>query len=509
MDKMAEAAIAEQTAAAEASLYEFMRQAWPIVVPGVDFVGNWHLEGISLHLEAALRGEVKNLLINVPPGCGKSNLVNIFWPAWAWGPRDMAEKRFFHASYGQEISTRDSETCRHLLDSKWYQDRWGHRFRLADDQNQKTRYNTSKRGWRIATSVGGRGTGEHPDFLIVDDAHSTKEASSPAQRQEAIDWWDGTIAFRGMTRGVCRVVIGQRQHQNDLYGHLARIGEFQDHIVLPMEFEPDRMKPTSIGWTDHRKVAGELLWPGLIHAEMLKTIKKGARPHWIAGQLQQRPSAPGGEFFRLAWFENSYIDHFPLPRAVRAVRYWDMSSTKDGGDYTAGVLMVRHDDKSRPDPLGRPSAVLTVVDVVRGQWEQAERDEIIKKTTIADGERWPDYQIWHEQEAGSAGKDRVSAMARLLPGFRVHAHRPTGKKHVRADPWAVQLANGNVFIVRDGIYRKDSLWNAAYEDEHVEFRADETHDHDDQVDASSGAFNALATNNTPTIREMLDRGFSF
>lgn len=150
--------------ACERSLLEFVRQAWHVVEPGTDFVEGWHIEAICLHLEAVSRGEIRDLLINMPPRHMKSLLVAVFWPCWEWTRRP--ETRFLFSSYAQKLSTRDSLKCRRILESPWYQERWGERFALTSDQNEKMRFENNRTGYRIATSVGGTTTGEGGDVLV-------------------------------------------------------------------------------------------------------------------------------------------------------------------------------------------------------------------------------------------------------------------------------------------------------------------------------------------------------
>ena len=104
----------------------------------------------------------------------------MFWACWVWGPRNWPQSRWFFASYGQELSTRDSLKCRKILESSWYRSLWGDRVRIVDDHNQMSKFENSAGGWRLATSVGGRGTGEHPDFVVWDDPHNVNDAESPS-----------------------------------------------------------------------------------------------------------------------------------------------------------------------------------------------------------------------------------------------------------------------------------------------------------------------------------------
>ncbi|NOX56205.1 MAG: terminase, partial [Planctomycetes bacterium] len=180
--------------ACESSLHAFVRHAWPIVEPRMAFLDNWHIRAICEHLEYATRTPHYKLLINVPPGCMKSLLVAVFWPCWVWGPAGWPESRWLFASYSADLSTRDSLRCREILESDWYRRNWGHRVRLAGDANLKTYFANTAGGWRMATSVGGRGTGEHPDFRVWDDPHKVTEAESDVERENVLRWRDGTLA---------------------------------------------------------------------------------------------------------------------------------------------------------------------------------------------------------------------------------------------------------------------------------------------------------------------------
>lgn len=451
---------------AEASLHEFVRQAWP-QVENRPFCDNWHIHAICDHLEAVYDKRITNLLINVPPGCSKSLLTCVFWPSWVWINNPAA--RFLYASYEQSLATRDSMKMRYLMESPWFKERWGERVKLRADQNQKTRYDTTAGGWRIATTPSGRGTGEHPDYAIADDPHNVAQSESDVQRQEALDWWDGTVSLRGMTRGVSRVIIMQRLHEEDLSGHVLKKGGF-DHLCLPMEFEPDTVKVTSLGFKDPRTVAGEFLAPQFITPELVAEMKKSLVSQYrIAGQLQQRPVPAGGGMFRKEWFQIVAA----LPAGCREfVRYWDKAGTQDAGCNTAGVLM------------GKFEGLYYVVDVIAGQWSAHQREQVIKQTAELDRGQYGHVQIWIEQEPGSGGKESAENTIKNLAGYSVRAHAVNsgdGTKEVRAQPFADQCEAGNVRLV-------SGLWNQDYIQELIAFPMATLKD---RVDASSGAFNKL------------------
>lgn len=149
---------------ASCSLYDFLKQAWPIIEGDTPFIDGWHIQAICEHLEACYKREIKNLLINIPPRCSKSSLVSVAFPAWCW--LHNPSERFLYASYALSLALRDSVKCRRLILSPWYQSRWGDKFKIVGDQNTKGRFDNTKTGYRISTSVGSAVTGEGGSMLI-------------------------------------------------------------------------------------------------------------------------------------------------------------------------------------------------------------------------------------------------------------------------------------------------------------------------------------------------------
>ena len=158
------------------SLREFVRQAWPVVEPSTPFVPGWHIDAIIQHLEAVTGGQIRNLLINVPPRHMKSLLVAVFWPVWEW--IRWPQRRWLFSSYSAQLSIRDSVKCRRLIESPWYQERWADRFALTSDQNTKGRFDNNRSGYRLSTSVGGSATGEGGDRIVCDDPNNVNEVES-------------------------------------------------------------------------------------------------------------------------------------------------------------------------------------------------------------------------------------------------------------------------------------------------------------------------------------------
>ena len=221
---------------ASRSLREFVRQAWRVVEPSTPFVPGWHIDAIIEHLEAVTRGQIRNLLINVPPRHMKSLLVSVFWPAWEW--IRWPERRWLYSSYACAAQhprfDKVPASDRVALVSD---DRWGDRFALTSDQNTKSRFDNNRSGYRLATSVGGAVTGEGGDRIVCDDPHNVQEAESDSIRKATLDWWDVVMSTRvNDPKTAAKVVVMQRCHQQDLSGHLLEQGGWE-HLCLPAEYE--------------------------------------------------------------------------------------------------------------------------------------------------------------------------------------------------------------------------------------------------------------------------------
>lgn len=477
---------------AETSYYEFVKQAWSVVEPDVEYADNWHIFEICRHLEAMIRGDIENLLINVPPGCMKSLLVGVFLVPWVWIHRPGF--RFLFASYEQTLSVRDSMKCRDILRSEWYQDQWGDRFSISRDADEKTHFATTKGGWRMATSVGGRGTGAHPDFIGVDDPHKALAAESLIEQQSKIEWWTGTVGTRGMSRNVRKCLVMQRLAVGDLSGHVLTTNggdatELKDtsewdHICLPMRAEPGRAPETRLGFTDPRQ-PGELLWPSLFNERAVRRLERTLGSQRAAGQLQQRPVRKGGQLLKGEWFEiRKMTVRDAMRKAVAGVRFWDMAATEDDGDYTVGVLQLLMED-----------GTICIADVHRGQWGANRRDSRIQNTANVDGFN---VSVRWEEEGGSAGKTVTAHFVRMLRGWDAAGVRPTGSKEVRLQPFQAYAEAGNVWLIQ-------ADWNLEYLDELESFPKGL---HDDQVDATSGGFNFLAGRDDyqPVIDDIIASG---
>ena len=434
--------------ACETSYYRFIPLAFSQVEAGTLFRDNWHIGAMAEHLQAVVEGDIRRLIINIPPRCMKSISTAVALAPWTWGPKNKPNKKFLYASYAQTLSIRDSTKSRRLINSAWYQRHWGDRFVLAGDQNQKTRFETDASGYRLATSVDGTATGEGGDIIVIDDAHSAAQVHSELERQNTLDWWDQTMSTRlNDAKTGAFIVIMQRLHESDLTGHILQteFGEW-DHLVIPMEYERKHIFHirSSLGFRDPRTKDGELLWPERFGLPEVKSLK-GRLRHEASGQLQQRPSPAEGGRYKRDWFryctfaDGIYTLSIPDGSTRRVAEAdctrlgsADLAQTeKKTSDYTSRIVA----DVTRSGDI-----------IIRDLWRAQAESPAVEQVIRGDFDRW---NIWqHGIESAHWGKTLIQNMRR--DGLRVKSLKPgTQDKVARSAPAESAMESGRVYFMRD------------------------------------------------------------
>ncbi len=344
----------------------FIREAWPLLEPARPFVGNWHIDCVAEHLMAVSAGEIKRLIVNVPPGTSKSSIAAVLWPAWEW--MLSPHLRWIVASYAEKFAFRDSRKMRLLVQDPGEKaagtlvQRRGYRgllgllgqgWGLALDQNAKGRYDTTAGGMRLAASVGGQVTGDHADRIVIDDPVDPRRARSELERERANLWWDETMTSRFIDADATAVLVQQRLHEDDLTGHLLASAEDWHHLCLPAEYVPAspftyppraRLASGREIMGDTRTEPGEVLDEQRMTEELLAPLR--ALSYMFAGQYQQRPAPEGGGLFKRGWFTRRWRPDELLRLHLgfdRVIASWDMAfkDTK-GSDYVVGQLWGFH-----------------------------------------------------------------------------------------------------------------------------------------------------------------------
>jgi predicted phage terminase large subunit-like protein len=327
----------------EESLYTFLKSAWKYIDPAA-WKDAWAVDAICEHLQAVVDGQIKRLIINCPPRIGKSNTVSVAFPAWTWAqpngtPTCGPGVPFLYASYADKLSLRDSVKCRRLIESPWYQARWGDRFKLAYDQNTKSRFSNDKGGDRLITSIGAGVTGEGGNIICIDDPNAANDVESEATTETTITWWTTAMPTRlNDPEHGAFIIIQQRLGEDDLTGHiLEHEADGWTHLCLPGRYEPERSFHTSIGWKDPRTEPGELLWPERFSEPYLKRLEKSMGPFTFAGQIQQRPEPKGGGIILREWWKLWELDSYPPMDFVLACL--DTAYTEDTMNDPSGMIV--------------------------------------------------------------------------------------------------------------------------------------------------------------------------
>jgi predicted phage terminase large subunit-like protein len=450
-------------------LIEFVKLGWHTIEPAQPYVHGWHMDAIAQHLEAVASGEITRLLINVPPGTSKSTLVGVFFPMWLWGPQDRPSTRIVGVAHEQSLGVRDNLKCRRLVSSDWYSRLWGDRVKLMRDQNEKINFENAATGFRQVATPSNI-TGRRGDIVILDDPLSAENANSEVEREKVNLWFREALPTRlNNPDSSAIVVVMQRLHERDVSGLILTEGLGYEHLMLPMEFEPERKCYTSIGFEDPRTEDGELLFPERFPPEVVERDKKVMGSYAWAGQAQQRPAPREGGLFKLSWFADKIVD--VAPEGGRTCRAWDLAGTvkKSGNrpDWTVGVKVRRVGSSYYVEGVSRfqdsPGVVASTI-----------------KTWAATDPRGTIIRL--PQDPGQAGKAQAESLIAMLAGYDVRTSPVTGDKETRARPAAVQAEAGNVYLVR-------GEWNQTFLDELCTFPMGT---HDDQVDALADALNELA-----------------
>jgi predicted phage terminase large subunit-like protein len=502
-------------------LSTFVREAWPIVEPATPFVHGWHIDVLCEHLQAVSNGDIRRLIINVPPRTMKSLTTAVFWPCWEW--LGSAHIRWLFASYAADLSTRDSVKCRRLIESRGGREdgtlleRVGYQgllrllhdgddvWELTGDQNAKTKYETTKTGMRLATSVGGVATGEGGDRIIVDDPLNAKQARSEAERDAANKWWDETMTTRFNNSAAAAVIVMQRLHEDDLTGHLLDQGSWH-HLCLPAEYDPrhpfvypDRVKlpPRKVarevtrddGSTmivsetvpgrelpgDPRTEPGELLEPVRLGRARLTELRRGLGSYGYAGQMLQLPAPDEGGMLKRGWWKR--YEPESLPPLERRIASWDMrfsDSQSAASSYVVGQVW------------GVAGSRRYLLAQVRDRLSFTESLEAVK---ALHGLHSGITATLVEKKANGAAV--IDALKARIPGLI--AIEPEGGKEVRAAAVSPLIEAGDVWLpIAETIPTPPAYEPTPVADFIEECAVFPNGSHDDQVDSMSQALNWLA-----------------
>lgn len=475
-----------QAELARRDFFRFFKEAWACMDPA-PFHETWHLEVLCEFLSYVSMGDIRRLIVSMPPRMTKSLSCSVGWPAWEWIDRPTTQ--FLTSSYDLNLSTRDALKTRRLIESPWFQDRWSDSFSIRTDENMKARYSNNEGGHRIAITSGGRTTGEGGDIILLDDSHNAREAYSDTKRENIIEWYDNAMRSRLNNQNTGKIVhVGQRVHDADVIGHVlkkeGRCNIVDDgrwvHVVMPNEFRPstrcqvwlpkdvkeyhaakkrgeDVEEPLPV-FEDPRTEKDELLCPGRLNEEATRELKPpiGMSLRDYNSQYQQDPAADDGLILKRSWWLPwQYPDWHPdshrrrpMPECEAIIQIYDTAfEEKEENDFSArttwGVFIYE------PEIMHPSTGVLK-----RGKEKrclillEAWRDKVafpeLRREAMASYDQWDPDKVLIEKKA--SGHSLIQELRQS--GVPVKAVDPGGKdKILRAHLSSGPLEQGCIFYV--------------------------------------------------------------
>jgi predicted phage terminase large subunit-like protein len=332
------------------SLAHFARRAWHVLEPATPLKWGWALDAICEHLEAVSSGEIKRLLMNVPPGSMKSLLTGVILPAWEWGPIGKPELRYLGTAHKQDLAVRDNMKCRRLIQSPWYQARWP--VVLTGDQNAKTKFENDRTGFREAMAFESM-TGSRGDRVLLDDPHSVDDANSAKKLESCVQTFREALPSRVNNDQSAIVIIMQRLHEEDVSAVALELG--YEHLCIPMRYEGRKVISTALGTQDPRTTDGELMFPERFPEEQVVKLEQSLGIYATAGQLQQGPAPRGGGIFKDEWWRY----YRQLPEMEYRMIYADTAlKTEERHDFSVFECWGKGKDGKA-----------YLIDILRGKWE--------------------------------------------------------------------------------------------------------------------------------------------
>lgn len=437
-----------------------------------------HMQVMCAHYEAVSKGEIRDLVVNVPPGMSKSLTTNVFWPAW--DTIEFPWRKWIYTSYDEDLSLRDAGRCKDLVQSAWFQERWGVPKGGVNvnggDKAAKGYWTTTGGGSRFSTMMGGAVTGFHGHILVCDDPVKPADIQAggdPAREklEKCATRWDQTFSSRSSDPATfAKVCIMQRLHSNDLAGIMIKRGAVA--LVLPMEFEPHLAYESKWG-SDWRQEPGDLLAPKRFPREVIEERKGYLSTRDYAAQYQQRPSPEDGSIFLREFFSRRWLNLPPMSRMLISVDA-SLKESKKSDFFVAQVWgMKTATEFYLIDQVKKRTGFWGGIDVIKG----------LKA-------KWPQVnQVVIEDKAN--GTAIVETLQKAMTG--VLPLNPRGGKESRANA-AEPLYRSNTWFPAD----ERAPWMDEYISTHLAFPVG---DHDDEVDCSTQALLFLQSKTHYAIRK--------
>jgi predicted phage terminase large subunit-like protein len=445
----------EIDAALRLDLSLFAERSFLQLQPGTPFLPNWHIELMAAKLRDCALGKIRRLIINIPPRYMKSLTASVAFPAWLLGIDPTAQ--IVAVSYAQELANKHSLDCRAVIESDWYR-RLFPATRLSASKNAVTEYATTKRGFRMATSVGGTLTGRGGEYIIIDDPIKPDDAASESVRTRGNDWFDGVLYTRQNNKNTsCIIIVMHRLHEDDLVGHVLEQEEWEV-LSLPAIAEEDQAFTVDTPWGEQTftRSTGGILHPAFESEEALKNTRATIGEYNFAGQYQQSPAPLGGGMVKKEWLK--YYKPGALPKFDQIIVSCDTGNKPtELADYSAITVWGYFDPN------------MYLLHVYRAKIDYPN----LKRALIDIAARYHADVVLIEEKASGIQllQELREAQVRGVKGYE-----PKGDKAMRLYAQCATIENGGLWLPAE------APWLPEYVHELTTFPGSK---HDDMVDATS------------------------
>ena len=433
---------------AQQSYLGFVKYMWPAFIEGR------HHKIMSDAFERIAKGELKRLIVNMPPRHTKSEFASYLLPAWFLG--QFPEKKIIQTAHTAELSVGFGRKVRNLVDSEDFKKVFP-KLSLRADSKAAGRWSTNAGGEYFAIGVGGAVTGKGADLLIIDDPHSEQEGQSadPAVFDRTYDWYTSGPRQR-LQPGGAIVVVMTRWHMRDLTGKIIKASVQREGVDEWEVIEFPAIMPS-----------GKALWPEFWSLAELTALKNELPSSKWSAQYQQNPTSEEGALVKREWWKIWEKDNPPYCEFV--IQSWDTAFLKtQRADYSActtwGVFYS-------PDEEGITAPNIILLDAYKDRLEFPE----LKKVA---------YEMWNDVqpdafivEGKAAGMPLIFELRAM--GIPVSEYTPSrgNDKIARVNAVADLFASGVVWCPE-----------TRFAEEVIqEFASFPSGEHDDLVDSSTQA----------------------
>ena len=365
---------------------KFVKHAWP------SFIAGNHHKIFAEKLERVARGELKRLIVNMPPRHTKSEFASYLFPAWVMG--QQPETKIIQATHTAELAVGFGRKVKNLLDSEIYRDVFPD-MELARDAKASGRWSTNEGGEYYAVGVGGALAGRGANLCIIDDPVSEQDALSPTALDNIYEWYTSGPRQR-LQPGGSIIIVMTRWSIRDLTAKVlqkqAEGGADQWEVVEFPAIFPD---------TDN------VLWPEFWSRDELDGVKASIPVAKWNAQYLQNPTAEEGAIIKREWW--NVWDHDDPPVVDYVIQSYDTAFTKsERADYSAittwGVFYPDEGDE----------AAIILLDAEKGRWEFPE----LKDAAMRLYEEFaPDMVLIEQKASGTPLTQDLRKMGIPVSGF--------------------------------------------------------------------------------------------